>query len=154
MTHTPVRKSWKRPARRNCWSTLETLFEQGDIVSLHLRLTPDTEHMIGMQYFSRMKKTAYFINTARGGLVDQLALVEALQQGCMAGAALDVYDSEPLAVDDPLLQMDNVLLTPHIAGTTVDAIPRAPFLLMREVDRFLADGVTDRVVNHVSITLE
>ena len=110
--------------------------------------------MIGMQYFSRMKKTAYFINTARGGLVDQPTLVEALQQGCMAGAALDVYDSEPLAVDDPLLQMDNVLLTPHIAGTTVDAIPRAPFLLMREVDRFLADGVTDRVVNHVSITLE
>ena len=67
--------------------SLETLFEQGDIVSLHLRLTPDTEHMIGMQYFSRMKKTAYFINTARGGLVDQPALVEALQQGCMAGAA-------------------------------------------------------------------
>lgn len=63
--------------------SLETLFEQGDIVSLHLRLTPDTEHMIGMQYFSRMKKTAYFINTARGGLVDQPALVEALQQGCM-----------------------------------------------------------------------
>ncbi len=62
--------------------SLETLFEQGDIVSLHLRLTPDTEHMIGMQYFSRMKKkTAYFINTARGGLVDQQALVEALQQG-------------------------------------------------------------------------
>lgn len=134
--------------------SLETLFEQGDIVSLHLRLTPDTEHMIGMQYFSRMKKTAYFINTARGGLVDQQALIEALQQGCMAGAALDVYDSEPLAADDPLLQMDNVLLTPHIAGTTVDAIPRAPFLLMREVDRFLADGVTNRVVNHASITLE
>ena len=92
--------------------------------------------MIGMQYFSRMKKTAYFINTARGGLVDQPALVEALQQGCMAGAALDVYDSEPLAVDDSLLQMDNVLLTPHIAGTTVDAIPRAPFLLMREVEHW------------------
>lgn len=131
--------------------SLETLFEQGDIVSLHLRLTPETERMIGMPYFSRMKKTAYFINTARGGLVDQPALVEALQQGCMAGAALDVYDSEPLGADSPLLQMDNVLLTPHIAGTTVDAIPRAPFLLMREVDRYLQDGVTDRVVNAASI---
>ena len=54
--------------------SLEALFEQGDIVSLHLRLTPENEHMIGMQYFSRMKKTAYFINTARGGLVDQPAL--------------------------------------------------------------------------------
>lgn len=134
--------------------SLEALFEQGDIVSLHLRLTPETEHMIGMQYFSRMKKTAYFINTARGGLVDQAALVEALQQGCMAGAALDVYDSEPLDADSPLLQMDNVLLTPHIAGTTVDAIPRAPFLLMREVDRFLQSGVNDRVVNAASITLD
>ena len=134
--------------------SLEALFEQGDIVSLHLRLTPETEHMIGMQYFSRMKKTAYFINTARGGLVDQPALVEALQQGCMAGAPLDVYDSEPLDADSPLLQMDNVLLTPHIAGTTVDAIPRAPFLLMREVDRFLQSGVNDRVVNAASITLD
>lgn len=133
--------------------SLETLFEQGDIVSLHLRLTPETEHMIGMPYFSRMKKTAYFINTARGGLVDQPALIEALQQGCMAGAALDVYDSEPLSADCPLLQMDNVLLTPHIAGTTVDAIPRAPFLLMREVDRFLQNGVQDRVVNIGSITM-
>ena len=134
--------------------SLETLFERGDIVSLHLRLTPETERMIGMQYFSRMKKTAYFINTARGGLVDQSALAEALQKGCMAGAALDVYDSEPLAADDPLLTMDNVLLTPHIAGTTVDAIPRAPFLLMREVDRFLESGVTDRVVNHSSVALD
>lgn len=61
--------------------SLETLFERGDIVSLHLRLTPETERMIGMQYFSRMKKTAYFINTACGGLVDQPALAEALQKG-------------------------------------------------------------------------
>ena len=72
----------------------------------------------------------------------------------MAGAALDVYDSEPLDADSPLLQMDNVLLTPHIAGTTVDAIPRAPFLLMREADRFLQSGVNDRVVNAASITLD
>lgn len=133
--------------------SLEALFEQGDIVSLHLRLTPETEHMIGMPYFSLMKKTAYFINTARGGLVDQPALIAALQQGCMAGAALDVYDSEPLSADSPLLQMDNVLLTPHIAGTTVDAIPRSPFLLMREADRFLQNGVTDRVVNAASINM-
>ena len=106
-----------------------------------------------MQYFSRMKKTAYFINTARGGLLDQPALVEALQKGCMAGCALDVYDSEPLAADDPLLSMENVLLTPHIAGTTVDAIPRAPFMLMREVDRFVTDGATGRVVNAAQLGL-
>ncbi|MDO4269677.1 MAG: 2-hydroxyacid dehydrogenase [Eubacteriales bacterium] len=133
--------------------SLEELFERADIVSLHLRLTPETEHMIGETYFSRMKKTAYFINTARGGLVDQQALADALARGCMAGAALDVYDAEPLEADSPLLRMDNVLLTPHIAGTTVDAIPKSPFMLMREADRFLRDGVTDRVVNHGQITL-
>lgn len=133
--------------------SLETLFERADIVSLHLRLTPETEHMINEYYFRRMKKTAYFINTARGGLVDQKALAASLADGCLAGAALDVYDSEPIPQDDPLLQMENVLLTPHIAGTTVDAIPRAPFLLMKEVDRFLQEGVFERVVNHSVITL-
>lgn len=133
--------------------SLEALFERADIVSLHLRLTPETEHMIGEAYFSRMKKTAYFINTARGGLVHQPALAAALRRGELAGAALDVYDAEPLAADDPLLGLDNVLLTPHIAGTTVDAIPRSPFLLMREVDRFLQDGVLDRVVNHDQLHL-
>ena len=102
-----------------------------------------------------MKKTAYFINTARG----RSGRSAGAGRGAAAGlhgrrGAGVLYDSEPLAADDPLLQMDNVLLTPHIAGTTVDAIPRAPFLLMREVDRFLADGVTDRVVNQASITLE
>lgn len=133
--------------------SLEALFERADIVSLHLRLTPETEHMINEYYFRRMKKTAYFINTARGGLVDQKALADALADGCLAGAALDVYDSEPIAGDDPLLGMENVLLTPHIAGTTVDAIPRAPFLLIKEVDRFLTDGILDRVVNSGAIHL-
>lgn len=133
--------------------SLETLFSRADIVSLHLRLTPETEHMIGEKYFSLMKKTAYFINTARGGLVDQGALCTALSRGDLAGAALDVFDAEPLAADDPLLKMDNVLLTPHIAGTTVDAIPRSPFMLLREADRFLKDGVLDRVVNRGQLSL-
>ena len=128
-------------------SSMEELFEQADIVSLHLRLTAETEHTINKRYFSRMKKTAYFINTARGGLVNQADLADALRCGMLAGAALDVYDSEPLPPDDALLMMEQVVLTPHIAGTTVDAIPKAPFLLMREVDRWLNHGITDRVVN-------
>lgn len=132
--------------------SLEDLFSQADIISLHLRLTPETEHMIDERYFSLMKKTAYFINTARGGLVNQTALTAALIRGDLAGAALDVFDSEPPAADDPLLHMDNVLLTTHIAGTTVDAIPRSPFMLLREADRFLRDGVLERVVNRDKLT--
>nr|WP_319489872.1 2-hydroxyacid dehydrogenase [uncultured Caproiciproducens sp.] len=128
-------------------SSLEELFEQADIVSLHLRLTPETEKIIDRRYFSLMKKTAYFINTARGGLINQTDLVSALQSGAIAGAALDVYDSEPLAADNPLLSMEQVVLTPHIAGTTVDAIPKAPFMLLQEVDRWLTQDVTDRIVN-------
>lgn len=134
-------------------SSLEELFEQADIVSLHLRLTSETERMIDKRYFSRMKKTAYFINTARGGLVNQADLTDALRSGMIAGAALDVYDSEPLPPDDALLMMEQVVLTPHIAGTTVDAIPKAPFLLMREVDRWLIHGITDRVINFQDIQL-
>lgn len=134
--------------------SLETLFESADIISLHLRLTPETEHMIDGRYFSRMKKSAYFLNTARGGLVNQEALTLALQRMDIAGAALDVYDSEPLPSDSPLLHMDNVLLTPHIAGTTVDAIPMAPHMLMREVNRIFDEGNHDRIVNRSDITLE
>lgn len=134
--------------------SLETLFEQADIVSLHLRLTPETEKMIDKRYFSLMKKTAYFINTARGGLVNQPDLIEALRNGTMAGAALDVYDSEPVCADNPLISMEQVVLTSHIAGTTEDAIPRSPFMLLNEVDRFLTQGITDRIVNQNCIHLD
>ncbi len=134
--------------------TLEDLFRQADLVSIHLRLTPETEHMIDKRYFSLMKPTAYFINCARGGLVNQADLLEVLRTHAIAGAALDVFDSEPLTADDGFAELDNVLLTSHIAGATVDAIPRAPFLLMREVDKIVKRGLTERIVNRGKITLE
>lgn len=129
-------------------SSLEELFSSSDVVSLHLRLTEDTLGLINETYFSLMKPSAYFINSARGGLVNQSDLIHALEERRIAGAALDVFEEEPLAQDSPLKKLPNVVLTPHIAGQTVDAIPNSPFLLMKEVERIIKDGVTDRVANH------
>ena len=132
---------------------LEDVFRQADIVSLHLRLTPETERTIDRRYFSLMKPTAYFINTARGCLVNQADLLEALRTRSIAGAALDVFDAEPLTPSAGFGGLDNVVITPHIAGATVDAIPKSPFLLMREVDKILNAGLTDRIVNRAQIQL-
>ena len=127
--------------------TMEDVFKKADIVSLHLRLTPETEGIINEDYFKLMKKTAYFINTARGGLIDEDALITSLQKGYFKGAALDVVKKEPIPSDSPLIKMDNVLLTSHIAGMSEDAVPKSPFLLMAELDRYFETGVTNRIVN-------
>jgi len=94
---------------------LDTLLRESDFISLHTPLTPETSKMIGYSEFKKMKPTCYFINTARGGCVDQEALIRALQEGLIAGAGIDVTVDEPIAPDNPLLQMDNVILTGHSA---------------------------------------
>jgi lactate dehydrogenase-like 2-hydroxyacid dehydrogenase len=96
----------------------EELFRSSDIVSVHVFLDETTRKLVGSKEFKLMKPTAYLINTSRGPVVDQAALVEALQQGEIAGAALDVFEREPLAADDPLLTLPNVLLAPHMASGT------------------------------------
>ena len=98
---------------------LEELLEQADHVSLHTPLTPETRHLMGADEFARMKKTAYFVNTSRGGTVDQAALARALHEGEIAGAGLDVTDPEPLPGDDPLLQAPNLVVLPHVGSATV-----------------------------------
>ena len=99
---------------------LEELLRTSDIVSLHVPLTPRTRHMIGAAELKLMQKTAYLINTGRGPVVDEQALVAALTDGTIAGAGLDVFDQEPPAADNPLFRLDNVVLTPHYAGPTWD----------------------------------
>ena len=98
---------------------LDELLERADFVSLHVPLTDDTRHMIGAEQLRRMKPTAMLVNTARGGVVDQAALREALRSGEIAGAALDVTEPEPLPPDDPLLDAPNLLVVPHIGSATV-----------------------------------
>jgi glyoxylate reductase len=98
---------------------LDELLERSDFVSLHTPLTPDTRHLIGADALSRMKPTAFLINTARGPVVDQAALRAALAGGTIAGAALDVTDPEPLPAGDPLLSAPNLIVVPHIGSATV-----------------------------------
>ena len=97
---------------------LDELLRESDFVSLHVNLTPETERLIGERELSLMKASAYLINTARGPVVDQAALTEALREGRIAGAALDVLEREPPPPDEPLLQLANVIVLPHIGSAT------------------------------------
>ena len=92
---------------------LDKVFAQSDVISINCPLTPDTHHLVNASRLSQMKPTAYLINTARGPIVDQVALTQALRNGSIAGAGLDVFEVEPPAADDPILTLDNVILTPH-----------------------------------------
>ena len=94
---------------------LDQLLEESDVISMHTALTSETKHMMGLQQFKKMKPTAYFINTARGELVDEEALYTALSEGLISGAGLDVLNPEPPNPDNPLLKLDNVLITGHFA---------------------------------------
>jgi D-3-phosphoglycerate dehydrogenase len=100
---------------------LDVLLSQSDFVSIHANLTPETKGLIGMAQFKKMKSTAYLINTSRGPLVDRNALSTALSQGIIAGAALDVLDPEPPDPNDPILQLNNVILTGHSAFASAEA---------------------------------
>ena len=100
--------------------SLDELFRTSDIVSCHTPLTRETHHVVSAERLASMKPTAVLINTSRGPVVDEAALVEALGRGAIAGAGLDVFEQEPVAPDNPLLTMENVIATPHVAGTTWD----------------------------------
>ena len=102
------------------YKPLEELLKEADYVTLHVPLTKETYHLIGEKELDLMKPTAYLINTSRGAVIDQKALYKALKERRIAGAALDVFEKEPIDPDDPLLELDNVVLTPHIGSASVE----------------------------------
>lgn len=117
---------------------LATLLKESDIVSLHTTLTADNRHMINEETIALMKPTAYFINTARGGMVDEAAMYRALAAKRIAGAALDAFELEPLPPDHPLRTLDNVILTPHMIGHTQEIFDAIPGTVMENIERLLA----------------
>lgn len=126
---------------------LETAFREGDFVSLHCPLTARTRHLVNAERLALMKPTAYLINTARGPVVDQAALYEALSDGRIAGAGLDVLDPEPSAADEPIASLDNVVLAPHALGWT-DQMFAEMARINSEAIRAVASGkAPDFVVN-------
>jgi len=125
--------------------SIETLLRESDIVSLHLRLSAETTGFLSRERLALMKPTAYLINTARAGLVERDAFVDALQAGRIAGAGLDVFHEEPIASSDPLLALPNVVLTPHDAGMTQEVIDIGLRRAVENVEHFLEGRPTDVV---------
>jgi D-3-phosphoglycerate dehydrogenase / 2-oxoglutarate reductase len=126
---------------------LDELLGQSDFVSLHASLTPDTRHMIDAAKLALMKPSAFIINTARGELIDEPALVEALRAGAIAGAALDVFEEEPPKADNPLLSMANVICTPHRLGHSVETRRRIAALAEQSILALLHGELPEFTVN-------
>lgn len=118
--------------------TREELFSLADFVSLHLPATPETRRSVGAREFRWMKPTAHLINAARGEIVDETALLDALQSESIAGAALDVFETEPPARDHPFFALDNVILTPHSAALTLEAMERMALDAAQGIDDVLS----------------
>jgi D-3-phosphoglycerate dehydrogenase / 2-oxoglutarate reductase len=145
------------PERAEEWGVellpLPDLLAQSDYVSLHTPFSPSTEHIMNAQTFAQMKRGARLVNTARGELVDEPALLEALRSGHLAGAALDVFAIEPPR-DSPLLQLANVVATPHIAGSTAEAQEEVGVQIAQQVRDYLAEGTVRNAVNLPAISPE
>lgn len=125
---------------------IDDLLRESDVVSLHLRLSADTTGFLGRREFALMKPGAIFINTARGPIADEPALIEALASHRLAGAGLDVFDTEPLPKGHPLTKLDNVVITPHCAGVTPEVLEAGLALSLENVESFL-NGTPRNVVN-------
>jgi D-3-phosphoglycerate dehydrogenase len=126
---------------------LEQLLRESDIVSIHLPLTRETKGMIGEREIALMNKDAYLINTARGEVLDDAALAEALMEERIAGAALDVFSKEPPDSDHPLFQLDNVILTPHVGAYTLEAVRKMDLISAENIVRVFHGQQPDFVVN-------
>jgi D-3-phosphoglycerate dehydrogenase / 2-oxoglutarate reductase len=133
-----LRATPELPAGASMADSLEALLSQADFVTLHTPLTPATHHLIGEGELRLMKRGAYLINVSRGPVVDEAALIRALEDGHLAGAGLDVFDPEPPQPDNPLLRMSNVVVTPHLAANTVQGSWRSSQSVVDQILQMLA----------------
>ncbi|MEK7353605.1 MAG: C-terminal binding protein [Chloroflexota bacterium] len=142
-----VDKTLAKEAGITLVKSLPELLRQSDFVTVHALLNEETRHLIGEKEFHQMKPSAYFINTARGAIVDEAALIKALQEKMIAGAGLDVFEKEPMAPDNPLLKMDNVIVVPHTASYSDAALEVQAINPAQEVARVLSGRWPNNVVN-------
>jgi glycerate dehydrogenase len=134
------------PSYPFAWREVPELFAESDAVTLHCNLTPENTGLVNQALLKRMKPTAYLINTSRGPLVKDADLAEALQQGKLGGAALDVVSTEPIPPDNPLLKAPNITITPHVAWAALAARRRLTQITAENVAAFVA-GKPIHVVN-------
>jgi D-3-phosphoglycerate dehydrogenase len=128
-------------------TSLEALLSQSDFISLHCALTTETDELLNGERLALLKHGAYLVNTAAWELVSEKALVAALEQRRIAGAAFDVYESHPVSPASPLLKLENVILTPHIGGATEDTIRRYSLMIVEDIERFLLGQSPLHLVN-------
>lgn len=113
--------------------SMDELVKEADIVTMHYRLTEETRHMLNKNHFNQMKSNAVVINSARSGLINEKDLIDALENKKITGAAVDVFDKEPLPADHPYLKLDNVTITPHIAGSTIGNFGNSPIIMSKRI---------------------
>lgn len=129
------------------WASVDEILEKSDVISLHCPLTPETHGLINAAALQKMKPTAFLVNTARGPLIDEEALANALNSGKIAGAACDVVSAEPILPSNPLLRAKNLILTPHIAWAAIEARQRLMAVTAENIASFLAGKPSNLVGN-------
>jgi glyoxylate reductase len=140
-------RDMSRDLEDNCYyRSLDALLSESDVISIHVPLTEETRHLIGENELSKMKKGSYLINTSRGPVVDEEALVKALESGHLAGAGLDVFEREP-KIHPRLLELENTVLTPHIGTSTIET--RIEMARMAAQD--LIDGLEGKQPRHIVV---
>ena len=126
---------------------LQTVLRESDFITLHVVLTDETRNLIGTRELNLMKPTACLVNASRGAVVDEAALVEALRNKKIGGACLDVFSKEPIDLSNPLLEFNNVVMTPHCAGNSEEALATTAMMVSEETVRILRDEVPKNLVN-------
>lgn len=134
--------------------SVDELFRRADIITCHTPLTAETKNLIGTEAFKKMKDGVLIVNAARGGIVDEVAIVDALKSGKVGGAALDVFVEEPCSPEHPLLKLDNVIVTPHLGASTAEAQERVSLEICEQVAKYLTTGEIKNALNVPSLSKE